>query len=358
MRRYIFIILASVFITSGVAAQVDLPLNTLKDRYKNYFTIGVAVSPFALRTEEAGLITTQFSGITAENAMKMGPIHPREQQFNWGPADSVVAFAMRNQMRLRGHTLVWHSQTPKWLFEDEEGKQVSKEILLERIHRHIDSVAGRYKGKIFAWDVVNEAISDNGNEFYRPSPFYQICGEEFIEKAFEWAHAADPDALLFYNDYSEIDPVKRKKIIELVNRLRKKGVPIHGIGLQSHWSILAPSAEVLDKTLQDFSNVGLPLHITELDISVYKKEGRRDRIPSDSLTAYTPEREAMQTEMYERVFTAFRKYRSSIQSVTFWNISDRRTWLDNFPVMGRKDHPLLFDATLQPKKAFFRVINF
>lgn len=358
MRRYIFIILSSVFITSGVAAQVELPLNTLKDRYKNYFTIGVAVSPFALRTEEAGLITSQFSGITAENAMKMGPIHPREQQFNWGPADSVVAFAIRNQMRLRGHTLVWHSQTPKWLFEDEEGKQVSKEILLERIHRHIDSVAGRYKGKIFAWDVVNEAISDNGNEFYRPSPFYQICGEEFIEKAFEWAHAADPDALLFYNDYSEIDPVKRKKIIELVNGLRKKGVPIHGIGLQSHWSILAPSAEVLDKTLQDFSSVGLPLHITELDISVYKKEGRRDRIPSDSLTAYTPEREAMQTEMYERVFTAFRKYRSSIQSVTFWNISDRRTWLDNFPVMGRKDHPLLFDATLQPKKAFFRVINF
>ena len=179
MRQYIFIILSSVFITSGVAAQVDLPLNTLKDRYKNYFTIGVAVSPFALKSEEANLITSQFSGITAENAMKMGPIHPREQQFNWGPADSVVAFAMRNQMRLRGHTLVWHSQTPKWLFEDEEGKQVSKEILLERIHRHIDSVAGRYKGKIYAWDVVNEAISDNGSEFYRPSLL--IPGTSFLD---------------------------------------------------------------------------------------------------------------------------------------------------------------------------------
>jgi len=163
---------------------------------------------------------------------------------------------------------------------------------------------------------------------------------------------------LFYNDYSEIDPVKRKKIIELVNGLRAKGVPIHGIGLQSHWSIFAPSAEVLDKTLQDFSSVGLPLHITELDISVYKKEGRRERMPSDSLTAYTPEREAMQTNMYERVFTALRKYRSSIQSVTFWNISDRRTWLDNFPVMGRKDHPLLFDASLQPKKAYYKVVDF
>lgn len=358
MYRHIFFILAYLFSISAVTAQVPSALNSLKERYKDYFTIGVAVSPFALRSEEANLITSQFSGITAENAMKMGPIHPREHAFNWGPADSIVSFAQRNQMQLRGHTLVWHSQTPQWLFIDEEGKQVSKEILMERIHRHIDSVAGRYKGKIFAWDVVNEAISDNGNEFYRPSPFYQICGEEFIEKAFEWAHAADPDALLFYNDYSEIDPVKRKKIIELVNGLRKKGVPIHGIGLQSHWSIFAPSAEVLDKTLQDFSSVGLPLHITELDISVYKKEGRRERMPSDSLTAYTPEREAMQTNMYERVFTALRKYRSSIQSVTFWNISDRRTWLDNFPVMGRKDHPLLFDASLQPKKAYYKVVDF
>lgn len=358
MYRQIFHFVTLVCSFSAVLAQSSSALNSLKDRYKDYFTIGVAVSPFALKSEEANLITSQFSGMTAENAMKMGPIHPREQQFNWAPADSVVAFAMRNQMRMRGHTLVWHSQTPKWLFEDAEGKQISKEILLLRIHQHIDSVVGRYKGKIYAWDVVNEAISDNAAEFYRPSPFYQICGEEFIEKAFEWAHAADPDALLFYNDYSEIDPVKRKKIIELVNRLRGKGVPIHGIGLQSHWSIFTPSAEVLEKTLQDFSSVGLPLHITELDISVYKKEGRRDRIPSDSLTAYTPEREAMQIDMYERVFKAFRKYRSSIQSVTFWNISDRRTWLDNFPVMGRKDHPLLFDATLQPKKAYYKVVDF
>ena len=199
---------------------------------------------------------------------------------------------------MRGHTLVWHSQTPKWLFEGEDGKQVNKEILLQRIHDHIDSVVGRYKGKIYAWDVVNEAISDQANEFYRSSLFYQICGEEYIEKAFQWAHAADPSALLFYNDYNEIDPVKRKKIIEMVTRLRAKGIPIHGIGLQAHWSIYAPSTEALDKTLEDFSKVGLPLHVTELDISVYKKEGRRDRIPSDSLTSYTPEREALQVAMY------------------------------------------------------------
>lgn len=357
MRYYIQLIVYC-FSISMVLAQSDLPLQSLKEKYKDYFTIGAAITPMALRTDEVKLIQTQFSSITAENAMKMGPIHPQEIRFNWGPADSLVAFAIRNRLRMRGHTLVWHSQTPKWFFEDAEGKQVGKEMLLQRIHEHIDSVVGRYKGKIYAWDVVNEAISDNGTEFYRPSLFYQICGEEYIEKAFEWAHAADPDALLFYNDYNEIDPVKRKKIIELVNRLRSKGVPVHGIGLQAHWSIFAPSAEVLDKTLQDFSSVGLPLHITELDISVYKKEGRRDRIPSDTLTAYTPERDAMQTDMYERIFKAFRKYRSSIRSVTFWNISDRRSWLDNFPVIGRKDHPLLFDASLQPKKAFYKVMEF
>ena len=354
----IYTTLSFLILTTAAFAQPDLRQIKLKERYSDFFTIGAAITPMALRSEELHLIESQFSGITAENAMKMGPIHPQPFRFNWGPADSLLAFATRSHLRMRGHTLVWHSQTPKWLFEGEDGKQVNKEILLQRIHDHIDSVVGRYKGKIYAWDVVNEAISDQTNEFYRSSLFYQICGEEYIEKAFQWAHAADPSALLFYNDYNEIDPVKRKKIIEMVTRLRAKGIPIHGIGLQAHWSIYAPSAEVLDKTLEDFSKVGLPLHVTELDISVYKKEGRRDRIPSDSLTSYTPEREALQVAMYERVFAAFRKYRSSIQSVTFWNISDRRSWLDNFPVVGRKDHPLLFDAALQPKKAFFSVINF
>jgi endo-1,4-beta-xylanase len=358
MKHFVLAIAGFCFLLCSALAQTDRNVPSLKERYKDHFLIGAAITPMALRTDETNLIQSQFSGITAENAMKMGPIHPQEFRFNWGPADSLVAFATRNHLRMRGHTLVWHSQTPKWLFEGEDGKQVNKEILLQRIHDHIDSVAGRYKGKIYAWDVVNEAISDQANEFYRSSLFYQICGEEYIEKAFQWAHAADPDALLFYNDYNEIDPVKRKKIIEMVTRLRAKGVPIHGIGLQAHWSIFSPSEQVLENTLEDFSRVGLPLHITELDISVYRKEGRRDRIPSDSLTAYTPEREAMQNTMYERVFAAFRKYRSSIRSVTFWNISDRRSWLDNFPVIGRKDYPLLFDAKLQTKKAFFSVINF
>lgn len=357
MKRILLTTIVLCLLADGLKAQVPAS-GTLKDRYASFFTMGVAISPRALRTQERQLIETQFSGVTAENAMKMGPIHPRPDYFNWAPADSVVAFATSRNMAVRGHTLVWHSQTPDWLFKGEAGQLPTKEVLLGRIKAHIDSVVGRYKGRVFAWDVVNEAISDQKDEFYRSSPFYQICGEEFIQKAFEWAHAADPAALLFYNDYNEIDPIKRGKIIKLVNELRAKGVPIHGIGLQAHWSIFSPSADALEQTLSDFSKTGLKIHITELDVSVYKKEGRRDRIPSDSLTAYTPEREAMQKEMYQRVFAAFRKYRTSIGSVTFWNISDRFTWLDNFPVRGRKDHPLLFDPALQPKKAFGAVMDF
>ncbi|HEY6064109.1 MAG TPA: endo-1,4-beta-xylanase, partial [Chitinophagaceae bacterium] len=191
----------------------------LKDYYKKYFAMGVSVSPQALKTSEAQLILQQFNSITPENAMKMGPIHPEENRYNWKDADSIVAFAQRNGLRVRGHCLCWHNQTPRWLFKDSAGNTVSKEVLLQRLKEHITTVVSRYKGKIYAWDVVNEVISDKPEEYFRDSPWYQVCGEEFVAKAFEYAHAADPDALLFYNDYNEINTVKRNKIYKLVKSL-------------------------------------------------------------------------------------------------------------------------------------------
>jgi endo-1,4-beta-xylanase len=329
----------------------------LKDYYQNFFNIGVAVSPRALKTDEAGLVLKHFNSITAENAMKMGPVHPQENEYNWAGADSIAAFAKRNGMKMRGHCLVWHTQTPRWLFTDTSGKQVSKEVLLQRMKDHITAVVTRYKDVIYAWDVANEVISDKADEFYRPSLFYQIIGEEFIAKAFEFAHAADPKALLFYNDYDEINPVKRKKIIDMIKGLQTKGIPIHGVGLQAHWAVNEPSEPQLEATLNDFSKLGLQLHITELDISVYPKEhNARERKPEDSDTAYSKEKEAKQIEIYKLCFEKFRKYKRSIKSVTFWNISDRSSWLDNFPVRGRKDHPLLFDRNLQPKKVFNEIL--
>jgi endo-1,4-beta-xylanase len=357
-HRKLFAFILGCFIMA-VDPCVAQEVETLKDHYKDYFVIGVAVSPAALKTDEGGLVLKHFGGVTPENAMKMGPVHPAEDKFFWKDADSIVAFAERNHLKIRGHTLVWHNQTPKWLFVDQDGRKVSRKVLLERLRTHIHAVVGRYKGKVYAWDVVNEAISDTPGEFLRSSPWLEICGEEYIAKAFQWAHEADPEALLFYNDYNEIDPIKREKMIRLVEQLKKNNVPIHGVGLQGHWALNEPSREQLEKTLEDFSRLGLNIQITEMDISVYPKEhASRERTAADASTDYTPEKEQKQTDVYKMCFEVFRKYKSKISSVTFWNISDRHSWLDNFPVRNRKDYPLLFDRDLQPKKAYWAVVRF
>lgn len=343
---------------AGASASAIDSSKGLKDFFANYFSMGVAVSPRALKSDEARLILKNFNSLTPENAMKMAPIHPRENEYFWRDADSIMAFAQANHLKVRGHNLCWHNQAPRWMFTNEKGDTVSKAVLLQRLKDHITTVVNRYKGQIYAWDVVNEAISDKADEFYRPSAWYRICGEEFIDKAFEYAHAADPEALLFYNDYNEINPVKREKIIKLVTRLKAAGIPIHGVGLQGHWAVNEPTPDQLENTLADFSKLGLQMQVTELDISVYAKEhNSRERRPEDAVTEFTAEKEAQQIAMYSNCFRAFEKYRRQISSVTFWNISDRSSWLDNFPVRGRKDYPLLFDKNLQPKKAYWEVVR-
>lgn len=345
--------------TAATATKDPAPTKGLKDYYATYFPIGVAVSPQSLKTNEANLIIEQFNSVTPENAMKMGPIHPTENTYNWRDADSIVAFAERNHIKIRGHNLCWHNQAPRWFFTDSTGKQVTKEVLLQRLKTHITAVVSRYKGKIYAWDVVNECISDKPDEYFRPSKFYEICGEEFVAKAFQYAHEADPDAILFYNDYNEISASKREKIFRLVKSLKDAGIPIGGLGLQAHWAVNEPSREQLDSTLQRFSQLNVALQITELDISVYPKEHTaRAPIPSDADTAYSQIKQSQQEEKYKMCFDLFRKYKKFITGVTFWNISDRYSWLDNFPVRGRKDYPLLFDKDLKPKTAFWQVVSF
>ena len=332
----------------------------LKDYYLNYFPIGVAVSLSNLKGEESLLILHQFSSLTPENVMKMAAIHPKENLYYWKDADSIFSFAQRNGLKVRGHNLCWHQQTPNWMFKDSASNIVSKEVLLQRLKEHITAVVSRYKGKIYAWDVVNEAISDNPTEYLRKSMWYQICGEDYIAKAFEYAHEADPDAVLFYNDYGEINPAKRKKIIRLINKLKSANVPIQGIGLQCHWSIDSPLKDQLDSTLKEFAATGLTIQITELDISVYPAHQQtisgKDLFYTD--TTFNPERERRQIEQYKTCFQLFRKYKAAISGVTFWNLSDRHSWLNNFPIKGRKDYPLLFDTNLQPKKAFGAIISF
>lgn len=358
----VFLLLSCAGVFGNTLQHLDIKVTDsskgLKEYFRNYFTMGVAVSPRSLQTDEAALILKNFASITPENAMKMGPIHPRENEYYWKDADSIMAFAQRNKLKVRGHNLCWHNQAPRWMFTNAAGDTVSKSVLLQRLKDHITTVVNRYKGQIYAWDVVNEAISDKGDEYLRNSAWYRICGEEFIAKAFEYAHAADPDALLFYNDYNEINPVKREKMYRLVKGLKDAGVPIHGIGLQGHWAINEPSEEELSSTIKKFADLGLKVQITELDISVYNKEhDARDKKTEDNNTAFTPEKENAQIAMYQKCFRVFEKYKKTITGITFWNISDRSSWLDNFPVRGRKDYPLLFDKDLQPKKAFWAVVE-
>jgi endo-1,4-beta-xylanase len=328
-------------------------LKGLKDYYAEYFPMGVAVSPSSLSGPQAILIMKQFNSLTAENVMKPALIHPEENRYAWDNADKIVNFAATNSQLIRGHTLVWHNQTAEWMFKDQSGKAVTKEVLLSRLKDHITQVVTRYKGKVYAWDVVNEAIDDDDSKFLRETEWYKICGEEYITKAFQWAHEADPDALLFYNDYSTESPVKRDKIYRLLKTLLESGVPVHGIGLQGHWNINYPSEKDLRDAIEKFASLGLKVQITELDVSIYSSN---ETDPSDNV--FTAEREKKQIEKYEMIFRVFREYRHIITGVTFWNVSDKSSWLDNFPVKGRKNYPLLFDQNLKPKKAYWVVVNF
>lgn len=330
----------------------------LKDYYKDFFIMGVAVSPRALEGAEAGFIKKHFASITAENAMKMGPIHPEENRYYWDDADRIVAFAQTHGLKLRGHVLCWHEQTPSWLFKDDAGNTVSKEVLLQRLKEHITTVVTRYKGKVYAWDVVNEVISDDSTEYLRNSTWFKICGDEFISKAFEYAHAADPEALLFYNDYNAVRPEKRDRVYRLMHDLKSKGVPVHGLGIQGHWSIFEPSETELRAALEKYASLDVNIQITELDVSIYRWEKFPRKRNAGEADDFTAALEQQQIEQYRKIFNVFRDYKNVITGVTFWNISDKHSWLDNYPVKGRKNYPLLFDRHLQPKRAYWEVVKF
>ena len=354
------------------------PEKGLKDYYKKYFSIGVAVNMAAIRGAEAQLVKKEFNSVTAENDMKMGPIHPKENEYNWANADSIVAFAQRNNIMVRGHNLLWHSQAPSWMFKDDAGNQVSKEVLLKRLKDHITAVMTRYKGKIYAWDVVNEAIDDNPDVYMRNSLWYQICGDDFIPAAFRYAHEVDPSAALYYNDYNSENPSKRDKIYKLVKSLIDAKVPIDGIGLQGHWKLADPSPELIREAIEKYASLGMKLQITELDDTIREPQPRR--APGDTSpvvqpldSGYTAHLEKRQTERYESIFKIFRDYKKVITNVTFWNVSDKQSWLDGrggglaggaaasapaTPPVRRKAYPLLFDENLQRKKAYQAVVEF
>ena len=340
--------------------QPEMP-GGMKDSYKDYFAIGVAVNQRNVSNpDQIALIKKEFNSITAENDMKPGEIHPKEGVWNWERADKIANFCRENGIKLRGHCLCWHSQFADWMFTDSKGKPVKKEVFYERLREHIHTVVNRYKDIVYAWDVVNEAMADDGRSWpgreqspYRQSRHFQLCGDEFIAKAFQFAREADPNALLFYNDYSCVDEGKRERIYNMVKKMKDAGVPIDGIGMQGHYNIYFPSEEQLEKAIVRFKELVNHIHITELDLRMNQEMG--GQLQGFSLGEAKPipaYMNTLQTDQYARLFKVFRKHKDVIDCVTFWNLGDRDSWL------GVNNHPLPFDENYRPKACYRAIRNF
>jgi len=316
----------------------------LKDVYKDYFKIGVAVNQRNVTNpDQIALIKKEFNSLTAENDMKPEPTEPREGEFNWENADRIANFARQNGIKLRGHCLMWHSQIGRWM----TAEGTTKEQFYARMKNHIQAIVSRYKDVIYCWDVVNEAISDDANatDPYRQSAMYRLCGDEFIEKAFEYAREADPNALLFYNDYSTVDPHKRDRIYNMVKKMKEKGVPIDGIGMQGHYNIYFPSEDLLDQAITKFKSIVKHIQITEFDIRVNEEMGGGLQFSRDGATVTDSVKQHL-ADQYARCFKVFRKHKDVIDCVTFWNLGDRDSWL------GARNYPLPWDENYQPKLAY------
>lgn len=327
-------------------------IQSLYKKYEAYFPIGTCISPITLKTHK-DLIVNHYKSLTAENHMKPGPIHPEIDGYDFEATDQMIKFAKEHNKIVRGHTLVWHNQNPPWFFYNQDRSLVDRATLLKRLEEHINTVVGRYREDIYCWDVVNEAVEDSGTEILRKSLWVDIVGSEFIEKAFQYAHAADPKALLFYNDYNESHPAKRDKIYQLVKGLIEKDVPIHGVGLQAHWNLYDPSLDDIRAAIEKYASLGLKLHITEMDVSVFEFNDRRT-----DLKEPTEEMVEKQVERYVSFFELFREYSDVITNVTLWGAADDITWLHDFPVRGRTNWPLLFDMNHQPKQVVKSIMDF
>ena len=329
---------------------IETSIPSLKDVFANSFLIGAAFDNGELASEpDRQLLAKHFNSLTPGNVLKWDSTEPQENTFSFTRADAAVQFAVQNGQTVRGHTLVWHNQTPNWVFYDANGALVSKSVLYARMENHIKTVVGRYKGVISAWDVVNEVIDASQPDGLRRSLWYQIAGEEYIEKAFQYAHEADPNAKLFINDYNTHESAKSQALYNLIVRLKAKGVPVSGVGHQTHIRNDWPSMSEIESSIVKFAALGLEQHITELDVDIYPDSN----LSYDSLPAADA---AKQAERYKQLFEILLRHKDQVKSVTFWGKDDGNSWLRTFPVT-RYNWPLLFDERLQSKPAYRSVIS-
>ena len=313
----------------------------------------------------AALVAEQFNCLTAENEFKPMSLHPRPGEFRFTAADRIVDFAQRHRMKVIGHTLCWHSQSPAFLFRGPDGKPLPRDEALRNLKDHIDGVVGHFKGEVAGWDVVNEAISDAKGEYLRDTPARRAIGDDYIVEAFGFAHAADPDAELYYNDYGNEHPEKLEKTIRLIRELKARGVRLDGVGLQCHLRLDDPDApDRLDRAIAAYAAEGVKVMITELDVDVLPRRARgadvsaRERGGADPYRdGLPPEVAEAQSRLYGRLFRVVLKHPGVVTRVTFWGTHDGASWLNFWPVAGRTNHPLLWDRALKPKPALDAVLD-
>jgi endo-1,4-beta-xylanase len=365
-NRSLLAVAAIAVASFGAAAQAPV---SLKDAYKNDFVVGAAINTPQITGRDSradAIIESQFSTISPENALKWERVHPKPDVYDFDLTDKYVAYGEKHHMFIVGHCLVWHSQVPAWVFRDDKGNQVDRETLLKRMHDHIQTVVGRYKGRINSWDVVNEALGEDGT--LHPSPWLKIIGPDFIEKAFQYAHEADPQAQLTYNDYSLENEPKRKGVLALVAKLKSEGIPITSVGLQGHDSLVWPTLEDEDATIVALGKLGVKVVITELDIDVLPRDPsmfsadvalklRQDPKMNPYAKGLPLSAQQELAQRYAALFGVYLKHRDIVSRVTFWGVTDADSWLNNWPIMGRTSYPLLFGRDGQPKLAFQALVQ-
>jgi len=340
----------------------------LKDVFKGDFYIGTAISGGnmqASRPEYLDLLAREFNAITMENNMKWGVIHPEEDVWNWEIPDKFVDFGRKNNMFILGHNLVWHSQMARSGFVDSGGKRLSRDGMLKRMRNHIETLVGRYKGRVTAWDAVNEAVDEDKG--WRQSPWFQIIGDDFMDFAFRYAHEVDPDADLLYNDYNMHNPGKRQFVVHWVEEALKRGVPIKGIGMQGHVGLGYPDLGEFEKSIEAFGNTGMQVHITELDVDVLPSASSRTGANISDNFQYAEElnpyvnglpddMEKKLADRYVEFFKLFLKHKDIIRRVSFWGTADGESWKNNFPVRGRTNYPLMLDRNYERKECYRAVV--
>jgi endo-1,4-beta-xylanase len=341
----------------------------LKDIFAGDFLIGTCVNlPQINGTDPKAkpFIAANFNSVTAENAMKWEKIHPMPGIYDFSVADSIVNFAHANKMFAVGHVLVWHSQTPDWVFQDSLGKPLTRNALISRMKDHISTVVGHFKGRVKGWEVLNEAVDEDGR--LRKSKWLDIIGKDYIRLAFEFANAADPGAELYYNDYNNELPAKREGIIPIIKDLKEKGVRIDGMGIQGHWHLDSPELNVLDESISKYASLGLKVMITEMEVNVlptppevYGADVSQQALYLETFNPYStglPDSVSNQlAKRYADLFSVLLKHKDVVTRVTFWGVHDGYSWKNDWPVKGRTNYPLLFDRNYNPKPAYYSVIK-